>query len=224
VGHVFRFFVAAPGAAGAELALAPADRRHAESVLRLAPGDLVEVADAAGAVWTAELCGEGRVRLAERREAVVPATGCTVWLALAGGRSDLAVEKLTELGVRAIGPLLAERAKGTARLERWRRVAEAASKQAKRGRPPELLAPAAPAEALAMPGAVLLDHEAPDAVSLEPARDAVLLVGPEAGWSDAERAAARAAGAPIWRLPGDLVLRSETAAIVAAALAAASGR
>jgi 16S rRNA (uracil1498-N3)-methyltransferase len=147
-----------------------------------------------------------------------------VWLGLAGGRSDVAVEKLTELGVRAIGALRCERSKGAARLDRWERVALAATMQSKGARPP-LLLPAAPvAEVVGAPGrAILLDHEASDAVPFVARRDATLLVGPEAGWSDAERDAARAAGAPLCRLPVEGVLRSETAAIVAAALAIAAG-
>jgi RsmE family RNA methyltransferase len=50
--------------------------------------------------------------------------------------------------------------------------------------------------------------------------DALLLIGPEAGLSDAERALARAHGTPLQRLGDGVVLRSETAAIAAAAIAA----
>jgi 16S rRNA (uracil1498-N3)-methyltransferase len=78
------------------------------------------------------------------------------------------------------------------------------------------------ADALA-PGAVLLSHEEPDG-SLDAAlgrgeRPVTLLVGPEAGFTEEEHAAARAAGVPIATLGGALVLRTETAAIAAAVLA-----
>ena len=68
-------------------------------------------------------------------------------------------------------------------------------------------------------GAIVLDHEAEDAVPFAAPADALLLIGPEAGISDAERELARAAGAPLARLGEGLVLRSETAAIAAAAVA-----
>lgn len=49
-----------------------------------------------------------------------------------------------------------------------------------------------------------------------------LLIGPEGGWSDAERAAARAAGAVLASF-GPHVMRVETAAVVAAASVLAAG-
>ena len=72
------------------------------------------------------------------------------------------------------------------------------------------------------PGAILLSHEEPDgsldaAIARTP-HPIVLLIGPEAGFLPAEHEAARAADVPIATL-GDLVLRTETAAIAAAVLA-----
>jgi 16S rRNA (uracil1498-N3)-methyltransferase len=217
--HVFRFFATGEHEPGETVRLAADDRRHALRVLRLRPGDAVELVDARGVAFDARLAADGAVELVAALPAVLAPEGPLVWLALAGGRADLAVEKLTELGARGIGALRAERGRGEPRLERWRRLVEAAAKQARRERLPELLGPAPLADVLA-PGAILLDHEAPDAEPFGAAPSAVLLVGPEAGWSDAERAAARAAGVPLMRLGGGLVLRSETAAIAACALAA----
>ena len=218
--HVFRFFVAGEHSAGATVALSGSDTRHAQTVLRLREGAACEVADGAGTVWRGEMLGQGMVALHERLATQVEGPAPTVWLALAGGRGDLAVEKLSELGVAAIGALTAEKARGSARLDRWARLSEAAARQSKRARLPRLEGPASVAEVVAegRARALLLDHEAPDAAPCTPARDAVLLIGPEAGWSEGERRAARAAGAPLWRL-GDTTLRSETAAIAAAALA-----
>ena len=218
--HVFRFFVDGLHAPGGEAALRTADRRHAEQVLRLRPGAPVEVADEAGSVFRAELLAEGRVALLDRVAAPAPAAAApVVWLALAGGRGDLAVEKLTELGVRGIGFVQAERGRGVPRVERWSRVAEAAAKQSRRARLPDLLGSAPFAAVVREPGAVVLDHEATDAGRFAPPPGAAILVGPEAGWSDAERTLARAAGTPLARLGDGQVLRSETAAIAAAAVA-----
>jgi 16S rRNA (uracil1498-N3)-methyltransferase len=143
-----------------------------------------------------------------------------VWLALAGSRSDTAVEKLTELGVRTVGALAAERGRGTPRLDRWARVAEAAARQSKRSALPEIAGPRTFGEVLREPRAVVLDHEADDAVPFCGGPQSTILVGPEAGWSDAERTLARSAGVPLARLGEGQVLRTETAALAAAALAA----
>jgi 16S rRNA (uracil1498-N3)-methyltransferase len=85
---------------------------------------------------------------------------------------------------------------------------------------PALAGPTPFAEVVGRHGAIVLDHEAEDAVPFAAPSDALLLIGPESGFSDAERALARAHGAPLARLGDGVVLRSETAAIVAAAIAA----
>jgi 16S rRNA (uracil1498-N3)-methyltransferase len=217
--HVHRVFVTANGEPGELLELAPTDRRHLERVLRMRPGTGLEVVDGAGTVFAGILEERGRVRLralvAERTERTAP----TVWLGSGGGRSDVAIEKLTELGVREVGALVCEHTRGEFRLDRWARVASAAGRQSKRADVPALAGPTPFAEVVARTGAIVLDHEAEDAVPFAAAADALLLIGPEAGISDAERELARAVGAPLARLGEGLVLRSETAAIAAAAVA-----
>ena len=126
----------------------------------------------------------------------------SVWLGSGGGRADLAVEKLTELGVREIGALVCERTSGQFRLDRWARVASAAGRQSKRTDVPALAGPAPFAEVVGRPGAIVLDHEAEDAVPFAAPADAVLLIGPEAGLSDGGARAgsgARRAAAPSGR-------------------------
>jgi 16S rRNA (uracil1498-N3)-methyltransferase len=218
--HVHRAFVDETGEVDELVELAAVDRRHLERVLRMRVGARLEVVDGAGTVFAAELEEHGRVRLrslvALRDERPAPA----VWLGSGGGRSDVAVEKLTELGVREIGALVCERTRGDFRLDRWARVASAAGRQAKRVDVPALGGPATFAEIVGRTGAIVLDHEADDAVPFAATADALLLIGPEAGLSDAERELARAVGAPLARLGEGVVLRSETAAIVAAAVAA----
>jgi 16S rRNA (uracil1498-N3)-methyltransferase len=218
--HVHRVFVAATGELGRTLELAATDRRHLERVLRMRPGAQLEVVDGVGTAYAGELEEGGWVRLctlvAARSERPAP----SVWLGSGGGRSDVAVEKLTELGVREVGALVCERTRGDFRLDRWARVASAAGRQSKRLDVPGLAGPTSFAEVVGRPGAIVLDHEADDAVPFVAPVDALLLIGPEAGISDSERDLARAAGAPLARLGEGLVLRSETAAIVAAAVAA----
>jgi 16S rRNA (uracil1498-N3)-methyltransferase len=216
---VHRAFVVGIGEPGALVELEAGDRRHLERVLRMGVGDPLEIVDGAGAVFAAELAERGRALLGEVVEQRPARPAPSVWLGTGGGRADLAVEKLTELGVREIGALACERTSGAFRLDRWQRVAAAAGRQAKRLDLPLLAGPAPFAEVVARPGAIVLDHEADDAVPFVAPPDALLLIGPEAGLSDAERALARVAGAPLARLGDGQVLRSETAAIVAAAVA-----
>ncbi len=62
---------------------------------------------------------------------------------------------------------------------------------------PALAGPTPFADVVGRPGAIVLDHEAEDAVPFAAPPDAVLLIGPESGLSDAERALARTHGAPL---------------------------
>ncbi len=190
-------------------------------MLRLRPGAAVEVADAGGGVFAGTVLPGGLVRLGAPLAPAGPPAPLAVRLALAGPRADTAVEKLVELGVETLGPLVAGGLRHDARTDRWERVAAAAAEQAKRPRRPAVAPPLPLADALRDPGALMLSHEEPDATLAEAlgrlARPVLLLVGPESGFTAAEHAAAREGGVPIVTL-GPVVLRSETAAIVGAAL------
>ena len=217
--HVHRFFAA--GLAGGVAELSPGDRHHLERVLRMRVGDTCQVV-VGGRVHRARLTGRG-LEPYEEVEPVAEAPSVTVWIAQPGGRSDEAVEKLTELGVARIGALVTGLLKGsftTARMDRWRRVAEAAAKQSKQPRVPEVLGVSDYADVLS-PDAVVLSHEGASgglADRIVGRRQATLLIGPEPGFSEAELALARERGVAVATF-GPVVLRTETAAIVAAALA-----
>jgi 16S rRNA (uracil1498-N3)-methyltransferase len=216
--HTYRFF--AQDVVDGIAILAAADRHHLEHVLRMRVGDTCEVA-AGGRVHLARV-GAGGLELVEEIDAVT-APIVTVWIAQPGARSDSAVEKLTELGVARIGALGTELLKGRftpSRIERWRRVAEAAAKQSKQVRVPEILEPSAFADVLS-PEAVVLSHSGASgglADRIVGRRQATLLIGPEPGFSDVELELARSRGVAVATF-GPVVLRTETAAIVAAALA-----
>ena len=216
--HTYRFF--AQDVTDGLATLAPADRHHLEHVLRLRVGDTCEVA-AGGRVYEARVVSGGLELVKEI--AAVAAPTVTVWIAQPGGRSDSAVEKLTELGVARIGALRTDLLKGRftpARIERWRRVAEAAAKQSKQARVPEVLEPAVYADVLS-PEAVVLSAEGASgglADRIVGRRQTTLLIGPEPGFSEAELELARASGVAVATF-GPVVLRTETAAIVAASLA-----
>ena len=224
MAHVFRFFLPPAGAvaAGERVALSKDDAHRLHKVLRLEAGEVVEAADGRGRVFTAVVDNPklGTLALGDELLAQPALAPIRVLLAQSGPRADDAVEKLVELGVAEIGPLLAAGRRREARTDRWERIAAGAAAQAKLPCIPAILAPVAYADALAT-GAIVCSHEEHDTSLAEAlgtaTRPITLLIGPEAGFGNDELTAARAAGCPIVTL-GATVLRTETAAIVAAVL------
>ncbi len=179
--------------------------------------------------------------IAERRvefelgEEVPAATAAKITLALAVfkfDRMEWAIEKCTELGVAHIVPVIAQRtdvhlaAATIKRTERWRRIARQAAEQSRRALPPEIAAPVELPEALRLPGdvrIVLAESEENTLLRdvLEPLpqeAEIVLAVGPEGGWTIDEFVSFHQAGWTSASL-GKTVLRAETAAIAATAIA-----
>ena len=202
------------------------EARHVLKVLRGRGGDVFEIADAERRLFLAELCegGEARVlRVLQTKED--GEIELTLYQAVPkGGRMDLLVEKATEVGATKIVPLVTERGivrPRDGKVERWRRVAEAAARQSLRVGVPEV------AEPVDLPGAIreagekgVLLHNAPELESLETVicSPAALFVGPEGGWSEEELRLAGEAGLAPAQL-GPYRLRSETAGMVAVARA-----
>jgi 16S rRNA (uracil1498-N3)-methyltransferase len=218
--HTYRFFAAE--VRDGRAVLGDSDRHHLTTVLRMQVGDTCEVA-AGGRVWTARVTTTGGLELIEEIDAMTQVPAITVWIAQPGGRSDDAVEKLTELGVSRIGAMRSELLKGMftdKRLDRWRRVAEAAAKQSKQTRVPDVIG-VSDFEDVLSPEAVVLSHTGASgglADRIVGRRSATLLIGPEPGFSEQELELARGRGVAVATF-GPVVLRTETAAVVAAALA-----
>lgn len=204
---------------------------HLARVVRLKPGERVEVSDG-------KRLFEAEVESASGKEVVFKLTGerepppagpaLEVHLAIIKfPRFELALEKLTELGVAAIVPVAAEHSDSglvcaaAKRVERWRAIAEEAAQQSRRMAPPEVAEPLSLASALRRPAGrrIFLDFDAPPLreIARSGSSATALLIGPEGGWTEAERAAAQAAGA-VAAAFGQTVLRAETAAIAAAAV------
>jgi 16S rRNA (uracil1498-N3)-methyltransferase len=147
-------------------------------------------------------------------------------------RMEWAIEKCTELGVSRIIPLQARRtdahlaATATKRVERWERIVRQAAEQSRRPTPPEVMLPVKLKEAVALTASTrILLAETEQQVALKdalqshsPSSDLLLAVGPEGGWTEEELALFSQAGWTAASL-GSTILRAETAAIAAIAIA-----
>jgi 16S rRNA (uracil1498-N3)-methyltransferase len=177
---------------------------------------------------------EGRVEF-ELGEEVPAAPTLEVTLLLAVfkfDRLEWAIEKCTELGVSRIVPVIARRtdahlaAAAVKRSERWRRIALQASEQSRRAAPPEIAPPIKLQEAAhrASDGlkVVLAESEQQtrlrEVLASQPGRKIILAIGPEGGWGEDELQLFQRAGWISASL-GPTILRAETAAIAATAIA-----
>lgn len=228
-----RLFVAAALAeAPRSFELPPGAARHVQ-VLRLQPGDALTLFDGRGGEWSASVAAIGRSRVEVTlgaHHAVERELRCAVTLALgmpANDRMDSLIEKATELGVAAIQPLQCARSvlrldgeRAAKKVAHWQGVAIAAAEQSARTRVPYI----APVRAYAewQPNAApdarwLLDPRA--AQRFVPAGEwpgALLLSGPEGGFSADEEGRAREQGFVPVSL-GARVLRADTAPLAALA-------
>ena len=148
-------------------------------------------------------------------------------------RFELVLQKMTELGVSRIVPMqsthslsLAERDAGQKKSHRWPDILLRAARQCRRAMLPELYEIVPFEEALQMAAQAelsLMLYEGETNWTLEEGigdfkpNSVALMIGPEGGFSDAERDAAQNAGVLPVSL-GPRLMRTETASIVAAAI------
>lgn len=220
-------------APGSPLILGPEESHYLARVVRARPGDGVSVTDGAGGLAEVRLTriasaceGEVVQRTHEpRRRALTLACG-----APEGERADWLVEKLAELGVARLQPLDCDRGgweRADQRRERWARLARAALRQSRSRHAMAILPPVAFEQWLTSepPGCRLLADPSGAAAVAAPrlamARCAIA-VGPSGGFSEQERKAMQENGFQCVALAPSR-LRTETAAMAAAALWAAAG-
>jgi 16S rRNA (uracil1498-N3)-methyltransferase len=225
-----RFFVDQVRNGQAELS--GEDAKHLTRVLRVEPGQRYEISDNQN-VYLAEidLARKERVvfRTLEKLEAQPPLPLVLCAALIKFDHFEWMIEKATELGVSEIVPVATLRSErgleraARKRIERWRRIAREASQQSRRSILPVIREPAALSEALAVPAShkYALD-EAPGFARFAgaPNGPVAILAGPEGGWTETERESFVAAGWTRVSL-GPFILRAETAAIAAIAIAAA---
>jgi 16S rRNA (uracil1498-N3)-methyltransferase len=204
---------------------------HIYKVLRLGPGDAVELFDgdgtcAEGAIESADRRGV-RVRIVNRRQQP-PRPNRRIILATSmpkGQRFEQVIEQATELGVDRIVPVVFERtikqASGPSALQRYHKIAVSACKQCGRNRLPHMDEPLDLDDCLSMirsdyPNAVMLfggfsDTSVPLSEWSMPDSDTVAFIGPEGGLNEQEQQLLTQAGSVEVRLCNS-ILRIETAA------------
>lgn len=211
------------------------DAHHLTRVLRVEPGQKFEISDNQN-VYLAEVetARKDLVRFAilDPIDSPEPIVRTTLFSALIKfERFEWLIEKATELGVASITPIQTDRSEkglehaAEKRLTRWNRIARESSEQSRRSRLPDI-EPAISLEAALETTAdhryALEEAEAPPILSVlpdsrQPGESVALLVGPEGGWTDRERAAIQAARWTPVSL-GQNILRAETAALAALAI------
>jgi 16S rRNA (uracil1498-N3)-methyltransferase len=223
---------------GERVVLKGAEAKHLTSVLRLGPGDLVELFDGRGSGARAEIIGgdkreielsviELEVDGLQRGPEVVLATAVPK-----GDRIRSLVEKATELGIDRLVPLKTRRSVVHPRAGKQKKMHQAviaACKQCGRNRLMRIDPLMAWDELLAVENQSLVigqrgaedSGQAIDRLLSDPNTPLVLCVGPEGGWTDDELDAAREAKATLIGV-GRHTLRIETAALALAALVSAS--
>ena len=224
---------------GDRAALIGSHAAHLARVLRARVGQQFDIASGDRVrLGTITDVAEDRVEFVLAGDIAIPESAkITVLLSIFKfDRLEWAIEKCSEMGASRIVPLIARRtdshlAKAAEkRVERWRRIALQAAEQSRRAAPPEVdsAAKLAPVLIAQFSGTKIvlaeseqqltLKHAIRDSRQESSAEPVALAIGPEGGWSDEELAMFARAGWTSASL-GSTILRAETAAVAALAIA-----
>lgn len=230
---MIRLFVTHDLAPGARLGLNPDQSRYVIAVMRRAPGDALLVFNGRDGEWRAVVAESGKRGAVLQVEAQArPQTqGSDLDLIVAvvkRARLETIVEKACELGVRRVRLVLTERTNPDhVRLPRLNAIATEAAEQTGRIDLPEIFEPVRLAvllESWTPERRLLFCDEAGDAPPVmealagQPKGAWAVLIGPEGGFSPAERARLRSLDQAVPGTLGPRILRADTAAISALTL------
>lgn len=229
-----RFFI--PQLYAAEMVIKDVDAKHISKVLRMQPGDKIQIVSDDGVTAIAEIVSlqadnvvvKCLKKLAESHE---PSVKITLAQGLAKGeKMDFIIQKAVEMGASSIVPVAMEHsvvrlegAKADKKVERWQKIAEAAAKQSKRDIIPQVQPVQTMQQMLANNDLQhkIIAYECEDRLGLKTAlqscenlQELLLIIGPEGGISEFELELARKNGAVPVSL-GKRILRAETAGVVA---------
>lgn len=230
-----RFFIPKPYSP--VMTISGMDAHHIVDVLRMQPGERVQVAADDGIRFVAEITETGRNTVTVQsveilHESHEPSVRIALLQGLAKGeKMDWIVQKAVEVGVTDLYPVAMahsvvrlESGRAEKKIERWQKIAESAAKQSKRDVVPRVhpVLPLGQALDDAACDLNILAYESEDKTGLKAvlrahsgARSVAALIGPEGGIATEEAELARAHGAVAASL-GPRILRTETAGLVAA--------
>ncbi len=231
-----RLFVATPLALGHSVTLDGTAAHYLGTVMRAAVGSAVILCDDITGEWQAEVGAVARrsITLTIARQLRPREIAPDIWLIVAPVKKphfDMVLEKATELGVARIVPVLTARCVvDKVNAERARAIITEAAEQCARTALPEI-APIAPLKMLLAQWDVARTLFFADelggapalvafgaAAAAAPNAPAAIMIGPEGGFTDQERALVEGVPAARPISLGPRILRAETAAIAATAL------
>lgn len=228
-----RLFVESPLSAGASVECTGDQAHYLGNVMRLRISDAVLVFNGRDGEWLAEIAalkrGEGRLVARDRLRPQMDGPDLHYLFApLKKARLDFMVQKATEMGVAALRPVMTRRTVAErVKIERMRANAIEAAEQCGVLRVPKIFEPAKLEAVLSgwesERALIYADEAAPISSPLEalkeiPRGPTALLIGPEGGFAEEERALLCGAAFVYPISLGPRVMRADTAAVAALAL------
>ena len=235
-----RFFIKKKGITESFATITGSDATHMQKVLRLTKGQRIELVDDSGCEYRAEITRispeavDVTILGTPNSETESPIRLVVAQAFLKDRKMDMLVRQFTELGVSFFFPFMAERSiarpdkkRLSARLERWRKIAQESIKQCKRSLVPEIGPALSFEETLDFgqhcdrgivfweKGLTPLNHKMINHNTRN--SEILLMLGPEGGFSIQEIEKAEEAGFAVASL-GPRILKAETAPIAACAI------
>ncbi|HIW48479.1 MAG TPA: 16S rRNA (uracil(1498)-N(3))-methyltransferase [Firmicutes bacterium] len=234
-----RYFVPSDQISGKTVTLIGDNAHHLFSVLRVKPGEVIEVCDGAGTDYFCRIVAADRAKVEAEILRIQPSqsepkTQLTLYQGLPkADKMEWILQKCTELGAVRFVPVITEHTvvrltdkDGAKKRERWQKIAQAAAQQAGRGIVPEVAAVQTFRQALAEAEGLDLclfayekeqEHTLRQEIQGFAGRRIGCFIGPEGGFSPAEAELARQSGAKPITL-GRRILRTETAGMAITAI------
>ncbi len=231
-----RFFVESEQIQKDQICIVGNDVNHIKNVLRMRPGEEVEISDGNEMQYLCEILEitatevVAQIKKSQKSETELPSK---IYLFQGLPKSDkmeLIIQKAVELGVYEIIPVATKRAvvklddkKAGKKTERWNSISEGASKQSGRSIIPTVKSVMNYKEAISYAkelDVILIPYELAEGMQetkraielITPGKSVGIFIGPEGGFEEAEVAYATENGAMAISL-GKRILRTETAGL-----------
>lgn len=210
------------------IVLAPEDERHLIKVLRARAGEIISLTDNGGTLARAEIVSilPLEFKLLDTRPGEKPDDIMVYLPLIEQDRLELAVEKLTELNIKCVQLVTTERSQrrelSSGKWDRLKKTTLSAQKQCGRAWELEIYKPIALSSIVIAAGHLNIAGSCGAAAEPVPLikirnKPCRIFVGPEGGFTEKEEKHLESQGCCLAKL-GQMVLRTETAAVVFAAL------